>query len=112
MSKLPPPLFKILNDINSVEARTWFQIVNENRPNTRAINSDHGVISFQIPVKRTELSRNVFSVRAAKFWNDLPVHVKKAVTLSTFKKRLDIHIQTLAYLFRPLTMTLLGFLRV
>ena len=89
-------LFKILNDIDSVEARTWFQIVNENRPNTRAINSDHGVISFQIPVKRTDLSRNVFSVRAAKFWNDLPVNVKKAVTLSTFKKRLDNHIQTLA----------------
>ena len=89
-------LFKIIQDLDSVESRTWFKIVNLRRPNTRAINSNHGVINFEIPFKRTELSKNFFCVRAAKFWNDLPVNVKKAPNIAIFKKRLDILIDSLA----------------
>ena len=81
-------LFKIIQDLDSVESRTWFKIVNLTRPNTRAINSNHGVINFEIPFKRTELSKNFFCVRAAKFWNDLPVNVKKAPNIAIFKKKI------------------------
>ena len=105
MSKKPPffCLFdknnknmRFFGHLDSVESRTWFKIVNLTRPNTRAINSNHGVINFEIPFKRTELSKNFFCVRAAKFWNDLPVNVKKAPNIAIFKKRLDIHIESLA----------------
>jgi hypothetical protein len=89
-------LYKILNDIDSVESRTWFKVVNFERPNTRAINSDHGVINFLIPTKRNELSKNFFCTRVAKYWNDLPVIVKKASSISIFKKRLDNFIETMA----------------
>jgi hypothetical protein len=89
-------LFKIIKNIDSVEATTWFKVVNIARPNTRAINHNNGVINFHVPVKRTEISKNFFSVRAAKYWNDLPDHVKQAQTISTFKNRLDKHIVTMA----------------
>jgi ribonucleases P/MRP protein subunit RPP40 len=89
-------LFKIVNNIDSVEAATWFQVVNITRPNTRAINHNNGVINFHIPVKRTEISKNFFSVRAAIYWNNLPDNVKQAQTLPVFKKRLDKYLETLA----------------
>ena len=89
-------LFKIVNNIDSVEAATWFQVVNITRPNTRAINHNNGVINFHIQVKRTEISKNFFSVRAAIYWNNLPDNVKQAQTLPVFKKRLDKYLETLA----------------
>ena len=63
------------------------------------------------------LHRNILSLfmplhymfRAAKFWNDLTVNVKKAQNIAIFKNRLDIHIESLAYTFSPVFGTLQGF---
>ncbi len=62
---------------------------------------------FKKPNKRSELSGNIFSVLAARFWNDLNVHVKD-VNLCTFKKILDNCIKTLAYYSEPLLYPYLG----
>ena len=67
------------------------KIVNLTRPNTRAINYKfltNGGINFEIPFKHAHISKNFFCVRAAKFWSDLPVNVKKAPNIAIFKKRL------------------------
>jgi len=81
--------FKILNGLDSVDPDTWFTRVEQGRPNTRNTNGEN---SLQIDFKRTEITKNFFSTRAAKSWNSLPNNVKNAVNLNIFKKRLDDHL--------------------
>ena len=82
------------------------------RNNTRAINSNHAVITFQIPNKRSDLSGNVFSVRAAIFWNDLPLHVKKGRDFIYIQEKTWQLYSDFGILFRPFIISLLRFLRV
>ena len=66
-----------------------FTRVEQGRPATRNTNSEN---SLQIDFKRTEITKNFFSTRAAKSWNSLPNNVKTVVNLNIFKKRLDIYL--------------------
>ncbi len=81
--------FKILNGLYAVNPNTQFTRVKQGRPNTRNTN---GKNSLQIDFKRTEITMNFFSTRAAKSWNSLPNNAKNAMNLNIFKKRLDVHL--------------------
>lgn len=82
--------YKILNGIDKVEARHFFQERDSTatRGHTRKL--------FK---QRTRLlvRQNYFSVRAVDQWNRLPQHVVDAKTVTQFKARLDKHWNSLGY---------------
>ena len=44
-----------------------------------------------------DVGRRAFSVAGARVWNDLPADVTSAPSLSTFRKRLKLHLFPLSY---------------
>ena len=51
-----------------------------------------------VPVVRLPtVGRRAFSVAGARVWNDLPAEVTSAPSLSTFRKRLKLHLFPLSY---------------
>ena len=50
-----------------------------------------------VPRTRTELGKRAFAVAGPRAWNKLPLSVKSATTLQTFKSRLSEHLLQLAY---------------
>ena len=48
-------------------------------------------------VRLHTVGRRAFSVAGARVWNDLPVDVTLALSLSTFRKRLKLHLFPLSY---------------
>jgi len=51
------------------------------------------VPAFRLPI----VGRRAFSVAGARVWNDLPADVTSAPSLSTFRKRLKLHLFPLSY---------------
>ena len=52
---------------------------------TRATEGGHNIVRF---TSKSELRSNFFSQRVAEKWNELPLHVKNAPTVSSFKNGL------------------------
>ena len=48
-------------------------------------------------VRLATVGRRAFSVAGARVWNDLPADVTSAPSLSTFRKRLKLHLFPLSY---------------
>jgi len=49
-------------------------------------------------VRLATVGRRAFSVAGARVWNNLPADVTSAPSLSTFRKRLKLHLFPLSYL--------------
>ena len=78
--------FKILKGVDDVEKKTWFTEVPEDRTHrTRATEGGHNIVRV---TSKSEPRRNFFSQRVAEKWNELPLHVKNASTVSSFKNGL------------------------
>ena len=64
--------WKILNGVERVNEQTWFtRHQNVSNRVTRATASD---LNLKEELARTEQRKNFFSVRAAKYWNEIPLH--------------------------------------
>jgi len=50
-----------------------------------------------LAVRLATIGRRAFSVAGARVWNDLPADVTPAPSLSTFRKRLKLHLFPLSY---------------
>ena len=50
--------------------------------------------SIQVLFQHTDIGKNFFNNLVTKEWNLLPETDKSAVTISVFKKRLDVHIES------------------
>ena len=48
-------------------------------------------LNLKINPFRTEIRKNSFSIRAAKTWNELPIEIREARTLNSFKNKYDDH---------------------
>ena len=78
--------FKILKGVDDVDKKTWFTQVPEDRTHrTRATEGGHNIVRV---TSKSEPRRNFFSQRVAEKWNELPLHVKNAPTVSSFKNGL------------------------
>ena len=86
--------FKIIRGVDKVDKDTWFKPTIPGRPATRNVNNNGIENGMQVLFQHTEIGKNFFSTRATKEWNLLPETVKSALTISVFKKRLDVHIES------------------
>ena len=87
--------YKILNEIDDDDYRTWFTFVNEQHQMTRQSVkvADDGTVTKTMkrtkPKTRLEVRKNFFSCIVVDNWNNLPVHVKNAGNVLDFKSRYD-----------------------
>lgn len=75
-------VFKIIKGIDKVDYRDYFEIVCSNR--TRG----HNLKLVKVGCK-LEIRKNFFSQRVVNAWNGLPQDVVDAITVNSFKNRLD-----------------------
>ena len=75
-------VFKIIIGIDKVDYRDFFEIVNSDRT------SGHILKLFKVGCKY-EIRKNFFSQRVVNVWNGLSQEVVDAITVNSFKNRLD-----------------------
>ena len=89
--------YKIMNEIDDVDYRTWFTKVDEQHQKTRqavTISEDGTVLAtdnLMKPKSKLEIQKNFFSCRVVDHWNNLPDDVRKAANVPEFKKKYDDH---------------------
>jgi Reverse transcriptase (RNA-dependent DNA polymerase) len=67
--------------------------IHERQYSTRSLDA----LCLQIPFARTSLGKRAFSVAGPRLWNSLPVSVRSADSLSTFRSRLKTYLFWIAY---------------
>ena len=82
--------FRILNDIDKVEASTWFAMANE-RDRLGAAHTRHSRDTTRVVegVSKTDVRRNFFSQRVPGHWNALPVTTRQQTSVLEFKAAYD-----------------------
>ena len=89
--------YKIMNEIDDVDYRTWFTKVDEQHQKTRqAVTiSEVGTVlatdNLMKPKSKLEIRKNFFSCRVVDHWNNLPGDVRRAANVPEFKKKYDNH---------------------
>ena len=81
-------VYRIITGKDRVDPHTLFQFYGVTARPTRTSSYPWNIIE---PRSRTELRRNYFTNRVASIWNALPVEVKSAPTVNSFKARYDAH---------------------
>ncbi|KAF2344593.1 hypothetical protein FHG87_024652 [Trinorchestia longiramus] len=74
--------FKYLNSLNNVTLEGFF----ERNSNVRTRNNGYKLIQRNF---KTYQAKNLFPVKIAATWNQLPENIVSASTVNTFKNRLD-----------------------
>ena len=84
-------VFKILNKFDDIDAGIWFRTYREgNRErNTRLTEYPNNLM--RRTVSRTDVHNKFFSQRVINPWNMLPVEIKDAKTIGSFKAKLNKH---------------------
>ena len=79
--------FKIIKGYDRVDSSTLFNLVGPNiiRP-TRYTNSEFNIIPTR---SNLDIRRNFYTNRVAATWNNLPVELKNARSVTSFKTGLD-----------------------
>ena len=79
--------FKIIKGFDRVDSETWFNLVGPNivRP-TRLTNCEFNIIPAR---SNLDIRRNFFTNRVTATWNSLPIELKGARSVASFKAGLD-----------------------
>ena len=81
-------LFKILNDMSPARLKTRFIYVSDISTRETRLSSQN---MLYIKKPRLQMTKRAFYYRAAMYWNNLPIQVRLAPTLETFKSVLYAH---------------------
>ena len=79
--------YKILNKLSPESLRDKFEL--------RSVHSKYktrNCYDLQIPRLNTEHARNDYKNSAIKLWNHMPVDIREAATLKSFKKKLTAYL--------------------
>jgi hypothetical protein len=85
-------VYKILNGVDKVDAKTWFTTQEHNRTRMTR-NSEYDKNLIRTKVSRTDLRANTFSQRVINKWNGLPNNLKDAPSIHVFKRLLNSHLK-------------------
>ena len=85
-------LYKILNDMSPARLKSRFMYINEisSRETRQSCQLD-----LYIKKPRLEMTKRAFYIRAAYYWNSLPIQVRVAPSLETFKSALDAYFEAI-----------------
>ncbi len=78
-------VFNILNGSGDLDVDGLFRPQLMQGMNTRANNDPN---NLYIDVGRHDYRNQYFTIRAAKFWNSLPMHIKMSQNIGIFKRQL------------------------
>ena len=81
--------FDTLCGVVDLDHKIFFDFVDPERSQHTRHSSNK--LNLKINPFRTEIRRNSFSIRAAKAWNELPIEIREARTLNSFKNKYDDH---------------------
>ena len=76
--------YRIWNGIDKIEGLNFTKVSDHHNKNTRSAMKDN----FVLPHARLDQRKHFFSVRVVRDWNKLPVKMKKAVSVQSFKSQL------------------------
>ena len=79
-------VYRIVTGKDKVNPHSIFEFYGEHARATRMSSYPWNIVE---PRSRTDLRRNFFSNRVATRWNNLPIDVKSAPTVNSFKNRYD-----------------------
>ena len=86
--------FKIIHGHDRVSSDTWFKFIEENRQQRTRLAADG--LCLEQRRSRLDLRHHFFSHRTTKTWNNLPPHVRKNRSVTSFKhsfKKLNITVE-------------------
>ena len=81
-------VYRIISGHDKIDPHSLFQFYGEHERQTRLSSYPWNIVE---PRSRTELRKNFFTNRVSSLWNALPVEVKSAPTVTTFKNRYDAY---------------------
>ena len=85
-------VWKILNRHDKVDETKWFRRVDTSRQTaTRLSTCPH---NLQLGNVRLDTRKHFFSQRVVVKWNNLPEHVKEAVSINGFKNAYDAYVKS------------------
>ena len=81
---------RILNDIDHVDASTWFDMVAD-RDRAGAANTRHSMETTRIVegANNNDMRKNFFSQRVPRYWNSWPATTRQQTTVLGFKAAYD-----------------------
>ena len=72
-------------------------VVNTPRPGSVTTRSNHHGLNLKVPKTRKCAGDRAYSVAAPRLWNNLPLHVRNAPSVASFKTLLKTHLFTCVY---------------
>jgi hypothetical protein len=81
-------VYKIVNGKDMVDSQTWFQLAGQAERHTR---STADPLNLRPQAARLDLRRNFFTNRVVEDWNKIPLVVRKAKTVISFKNGYALH---------------------
>ena len=84
--------YKMVNNVDTDNSEMWFE-----RADIRRVTRNNAVRHNLVPKRgQHEYRRNSFSHRVIEAWNNLPVTVRDAPSVSSFKRQYRRHLETTA----------------
>ncbi len=80
--------FKIVRGFDKVDRDTWFHKASQS---ARATRSRDCPLNLRPQAARLDARRHFFSNRVVEDWNQIPDHIKNAITVSIFKRDYRSH---------------------
>ena len=72
-------------------------VVNTPRPGSVTTRSSHHGLNLKVPKTRKCAGDRAYSVAAPKLWNNLPLHIRNASSVASFKTLLKTHLFSCVY---------------
>ena len=84
--------FKILNDFVDYESTDFFSLAKDRH----SVNTRSAAEGLLVPMKTNlEVRKNFFPCRVVNAWNELPVEIRTASSVNSFKNQYDLFVNTL-----------------
>ena len=72
-------------------------VVNTPRPGSITTRSSHHGLNLKVPKTRKCAGDRAYSVAAPRLWNNLPLHIRNAPSVASFKTLLKTHLFSCVY---------------
>ena len=83
--------FKTINGINDVVASDWFEFVRERHSRDTRSHEEDFIVSEKT---RLDIRKYFFKNRVTQEWNSLPIQIRTATNVNSFKNLYDYHLKS------------------
>ena len=81
-------VYKIVHGFDRVDKSTWFDLAGDSDARLTRTTSDP--LNILPRHARNEVRRNFFSIRVVNTWNNVPADIKRAPSVSSFKRSINV----------------------